>query len=200
MLKIVNEKGTLIDIKNVEATEQVLAKTYVKPEDCVLELGGRYGSVSCTINQILANKHHQVVIEPDERVWSALETNKTTNQCFFHIVKGCLSRHPLSVTNLTKANGYATSTIVDLSSSIPFVSLEEIYTTYQVPTFNVLVADCEGCLQQVLREFPEVLDPLRLFIFEADSPKTCDYEPIRKLLAEKGFTKIKEGFQNVWRK
>lgn len=199
MLRIVNEKDKLIDIKNVEATEQAFARTYIEPDDCVLELGARFGSVSCTINKILKNKTHQVVFEPDARVWDALEKNRDNNECFFHIVKGCLSKQPLSLTNLGKANGYATSTIVDLSSSIPFVSLDDLYKQYKIPTLNVLVADCEGCLQQVLSDFPEILDSLRLFIFEADSPTTCDYKVIRSLLQDKGFTKVKEGFQNVWK-
>jgi FkbM family methyltransferase len=200
MLRIVNEHGTLVDIQRIEVREQRLATKYIEPEDCVLELGARYGSVSCTINQILRNKSHQVVVEPDERVWDALETNRTTNACLFSIVKGFLSRTPQSLENLLKCNGYATSSVVDLSSSIPFCLLNEIQNHYSIPEFNVLIADCEGCLGRFLDEFPEILDSLRLFIFEKDSPSTCDYKRIQTWLVDKGFTPVENGFHSVWKK
>ena len=68
-----------VNIKKLEKQEQELAKQYVLEDDVVLELGARYGSVSCTINSKLNNKKNQVVVEPDDRVWDALERNKKTN-------------------------------------------------------------------------------------------------------------------------
>ena len=53
-----------------------MAKEYIKKDDVVLELGARYGSVFCVINSKLSNKNNQVSIEPDSRVWDALEKNK----------------------------------------------------------------------------------------------------------------------------
>ena len=45
-----------IDIDHVEKTEQDLANEYILENDVVLELGARYGSVSCVINSKLNNK------------------------------------------------------------------------------------------------------------------------------------------------
>lgn len=64
--------GNRIDINSIEKAEQDLAKKYILENDVVLELGARYGSVSCIINSKLNNKNNQVVVEPDERVWEAL--------------------------------------------------------------------------------------------------------------------------------
>jgi hypothetical protein len=56
-MKIINHKTT-------EHHEQFLANKLIQGNDCVLELGARYGTVSCTINNKLINKENQVVIEP----------------------------------------------------------------------------------------------------------------------------------------
>jgi precorrin-6B methylase 2 len=78
-IQIRNEHDEIIDISQIEINEQNQAKKYIEENDIVLELGARYGSVSCTINCKLSNKNNQVVVEPDQRVWEALEKNKTRN-------------------------------------------------------------------------------------------------------------------------
>ena len=72
-MDIRNEHGQTIDIANIEAHEQHLANKYIEENDVVFELGARYGSVSCIINSKLKYKTNQVVVQPDERVWEALE-------------------------------------------------------------------------------------------------------------------------------
>jgi hypothetical protein len=48
--------GNYIDTEHIEKPEQDLAKKYIKKNDIVLELGARYGTVSCIINSKLNNK------------------------------------------------------------------------------------------------------------------------------------------------
>ena len=74
-MKIYNEFNERVDYR-LEKQEQNLAKKYIKENDIVLELGARYGSVSCVINSKLSNKNNQVSVEPDSIVWEALEKNK----------------------------------------------------------------------------------------------------------------------------
>ena len=85
-MDIRDQSGNEVDIANLEIIEQKLAFLFVQENDCVLELGARYGSVSCIINSKLKCKTNQVVVEPDDRVWDALERNKIANKCEFHIV------------------------------------------------------------------------------------------------------------------
>ena len=93
---IYNEKDEIVDITKVENVEQEQAREYIKPDDVVLELGARYGSVSCLINKTLKNKNNQVVVETDCRVWDVLERNRDNNNCEFNIVKGFISNNKLS--------------------------------------------------------------------------------------------------------
>jgi len=195
---IVDLHGNLVNIEHIEKVEQDLANKYILEDDIVLELGARYGSVSCTINSKLKNKYNQVVVEPDERVWNALEKNKNSNNCEFNIVKGFISNKKLDLTNLDCClGGYGATFIENNNTLIPSYSLNEIKQKYKL-NFNVLVADCEGFLEVFFDENPDFYDNLRLLIFEEDYPDKCNYDKIKKKLIEKKFNKILEGHQNVW--
>jgi CO/xanthine dehydrogenase FAD-binding subunit len=65
-MNIIQLYGNKIDIEHIE-------KQYILENDIVLELG------ACVINSKLNNKKNQVVVEPNDRVWDALEKNKINN-------------------------------------------------------------------------------------------------------------------------
>ena len=197
-MTFINEKGEPVNIHSLEVAEQRLANKYIQENDVVLELGARYGSVSCIINSKLNNKNNQVVVEPDDRVWDALEKNKINNNCNFNIVKGFISNKKLDLTNLDcYYGGYGATFIESNDTKIPSYSLDEIKNKYNL-NFNVLVADCEGFLEVFFDENPNFYDNLRLIIFEADYTEKCNYNKIKNKLIEKKFNKILEGHQNVW--
>ena len=76
MNKIFDENFKLINTDIIENDEQQLAKEYLHKDDIVLEIGARYGSVSCIISQ---KTQKSVCVEPDERVWEILEHNKNVS-------------------------------------------------------------------------------------------------------------------------
>ena len=195
---ILDLNGNKVNTEKIEKPEQDLANQYISENDVVLELGARYGSVSCVINSKLNNKNNQVVVEPDNRVWNALEKNKTNNNCKFNIVKGFISNKKLDLKNLNVCHGgYGATFVENNNTKIPSYSLDEIKNKYNL-NFNVLVADCEGFLELFFDENPDFYDSLRLIIFEADYPEKCDYNKIKNKLTEKKFNKLLEGHQNVW--
>lgn len=198
-LEYYDEHGTKIKHLITERKEQILADKYIRPDDVVLELGARYGTVSCVINKKLKNKHNQVVVEPDDRVWKALEDNMERNDCDFHIIKGFISNKKLKLTDKEFWRGYGTSSEENATSKIPSYTLQEIQKKYKLK-FNVLVADCEGFLCQFLDENPGFLDQLRLVIFEKDNPKMCNYNEIKQSLKEKGFKQLVPLFREAWRR
>ena len=197
-MDIRDQYGNSIDIAIMEKQEQDLAQQYIEENDIVFELGARYGSVSCIINSKLKNKTNQIVVEPDNRVWEALERNKKANNCEFHIVKGFVSRRKLNLINIDNYHGgYGATFIIDETSTIPVYTMDEIMNNTNL-TFNVLVADCEGYLELFFFENPTLYDTLRLVIFEADYPQKCNYDIIRDTLKKKGFEEKLNGHQNVW--
>jgi FkbM family methyltransferase len=196
-MDIIDLHGNIVNTNEVEIYEQILVNKYILEDDVVLELGARYGSISCVINSKLNNKDNHIVVEPDTRVWDALEKNKKNNNCYFNIVKGFISNKKLNLTNLDVWDGYGARFIEDDNTQIPSYTLDEIKLKYN-KNFNVLVADCEGCLEMFFDENPNFYDNLRLIIFEADYPKKCNYAKIKNKLIEKKFNKILEGHQNIW--
>jgi FkbM family methyltransferase len=209
-----DEAGTRINTEKLENEEQVLARRYIRKSDTVLELGARYGTVSCIINKKLGDKTKQVSVEPDARVWPALERNRAAHNCEFGIVKGFVSGAKLGLTNTDKyMNGYAATAVADDSSDIPSYSLADIKAQYGIPRFSALVADCEGFLEQFFDENPEMYEELRLVLFERDYSDKCNYAKVEAALTAHGFKEekwedipgrptslrfLKYRFQNAW--
>tara|TARA_B100001094_G_C18191150_1_gene807320 strand:- start:244 stop:1383 length:1140 start_codon:yes stop_codon:yes gene_type:complete len=199
--KFLNEFNIPIDTSKMEVEDQQKAKTWISKNDIVLELGGRYGTVSHIINKKLNNPNNHVVVEPDERAWRCLENNRNSNSCKFHIVKGFISNEKLSLTNLNAwFGGYGSHSIKDNSSNTPNYTLADIKNKYNL-NFNTLFADCEGFLPTFLDENPDVLDSFYKIIFEADRIKDLPegiYDEVKKKLQSKGFTCRESGHFNVY--
>ncbi len=193
-----DEKGNIIRHQYVEAEEQTQAQLYIPSDACVLELGARYGTVSCIISKKLSNPHNLVVVEPDSRVWGALQSNMEINACNFHIVRGFVSKSTLGLIQPNN-DEYGTTAISVSDTDIPSYSLESIQSNYNLK-FDTLVADCEGFLEQFLDENPELYSQLRLVMFEKDYPIKCNYDRIMYQLHLHGFKQIVAGFHEVWRK
>lgn len=193
--KFKDENNNYIDTNKNEYEEQTLVHKYIKPTDVVLELGSRYGTVSCIINKKINNPNNQVSVEPDTRVHECLEKNMINNNYKFNIIKGFISKIPLELTNLNYCNGYATTSIPSNNSSISTYTLEEIESMYNLK-FNTLVADCEGFLE----ENPQLYQQLNLIIFEKDYDKKCNYKKIINNLKQNNFKNLVSGCNDVWSK
>jgi FkbM family methyltransferase len=191
---VYDEHRSLID-KTQEYPEQCLSYKYINPESTVLELGARYGSVSCVINKKLQDKTKQVSVEPDPSVWQALENNIQANGCSIHLHKGFVSKTPRALIH----NGYATRTIPSENSYLTSSSVEYLQEKHGL-TFDTLVADCEGFLETFFDEHPFLYEQLHTVIFEADFPNKCNYDKIRSQLKQHGFRELIHGFQNVYKK
>jgi FkbM family methyltransferase len=194
-----DENNKIIDHTLVETVEQKYASEYIHEDDVVLELGARYGMASCSINQKLKNKKNQVVIEPDDRIWEALEKNRNINNCDFEIIKGFVSNYKLTLVDKDAFGGFGTTAMFDSTSTIPHYTMNEIYSKFNLK-FNVLFADCEGFLEIFLDENPNLLTTCRLMIFEQDCPYKCNYDKIKHNLLQHGFKQIVDGFHQVWLK
>uniref|UniRef100_A0A6C0IAS5 Methyltransferase FkbM domain-containing protein n=1 Tax=viral metagenome TaxID=1070528 RepID=A0A6C0IAS5_9ZZZZ len=192
----VNEYGQIIPHQQLEITEQRQADTYINNEHIVLELGARYGTVSCIINKKTSKL---VSVEPDERVHAALEYNMVSNGCYFNIIKGVISRTIMNLVAKDSYAGYGTISVKSDSSTIKSFTLEEIEETYSLH-FNALVADCEGFLEQFFDKNPKLYCQLKLVIFEKDNCNTCNYDKIINNLRNNNFEQIEDGTHQVWHK
>jgi FkbM family methyltransferase len=209
-----DENNKIIDNEKYEKTEQEIARKYITENDVVLELGARYGTVSCEINKKLKNKKAHVAVEPDDDVIDSLIKNRDVNNCEFHILHGVISNSPLKLFKIRKEleldpavrneKDYSASTVERNDINLEGVN-SKTYTLKEVTEmfdlkFNVLVVDCEGCLEKFYNENKDFFRDLRMITYEKDQADVCDYNVIEKALLEYGFIKQVEGFHEVWDK
>lgn len=181
-----NEKNEKINHKIEEFEEQRIAYKFINKDDIVLELGGRYGSVSVVINKIVNNKNQHVVVDPDINIIPSLEKNRDLNNCNFTIL-------PKFISNKNKKivyDGYGTRIEDNIDSNTDNNQSQISYNQFKEEfpqKFNVLVADCEGCLYDFLEIMGDDFNNLTKVIYEADQPHLCDYNKVKEKLLNAGF-------------
>lgn len=181
----VDENGDTINHHWLERNEQIIAHKYVPRDAAVLELGARYGTVSCVINSILNDAKRHVVVDPDTSIIPALKSNRSSHGAQFHIFNGVVSRKPLYL----QQESYCTYTVSNGTTPVSSLTIEELEKVYGM-TFNCLVADCEGFMEQFVRENLEFVRRLDTIIYEEDCPEKCDYYYVYDTLKHYGFTCI----------
>ena len=182
--KFYDENNELIDHKRLEWVEQEQAKKYIDENDKVLELGARYGTVSCLVNRKLKNKKDHYVVEPDKKVWSSLEKNKKINNSEFTIIKGVIGEKNMKI----EGQGYSTRSVPSDNPEIELYSIPNV-------KFNTLIVDCEGCFENFYNENKDFVKGLKKIMYETDEPEKCDYNYIKNDLLSEGF-KIVENHNN----
>jgi hypothetical protein len=188
-MTFINSTGGQIDI-NFEQDEIYLVRKYLPKNATVLELGARYGTVSCEISKILENPSLHVAVEPDISVIESLQQNKTANGGMFHIYNGVISKNTYELKKLDCCE-YGNYTILSDNPTTQNKTFKELETCYAM-NFDTLVADCEGFLPIFIEENPEILDKFRCIIYEKDGIpfNLKKYTELDELFIKKGFTMI----------
>jgi FkbM family methyltransferase len=186
--KYYDENDKLINHFEFEIDEQLDAITYLTSDDVVLELGGRYGTVSVTISHIQNNSGNLVVIEPDTRIINSLIKNKELNRANFTILNKYISNKSKKMIT----DGYGTRMVNNDSEneSNNMITYEEFKREYPLK-FNVLVADCESCLCDFIKDMGNDINNYNKILLEADFKDLCDYNKLIESLKSIGFKIVK---------
>jgi FkbM family methyltransferase len=164
-----------------ELSEQHMAIRYVQEDDIVLELGGNIGRNSCIIATILKDDKNLVVLECSDEISQQLKHNRDKNHFNFSIEDSALSKIPLY------QYGWDTSSekVNENWTPVKTISIEELRNKYNLK-FNILVADCEGALYNILRDMPELLDGIDTVIIENDFPTKEQMDYVHNKFLERG--------------
>lgn len=212
-MSFINREGNPVDT-SYEAEEQFLVRTYLPKDAHVLELGARYGTVSCVISEVLDDPTCHVAVEPDNSVINALEINKRTHDAKFRIFEGVVSKKKYELGFIDSKFDfyeYGTYTKESENPTVQSKTLEELEDTYDVQ-FDCVVADCEGFFCTFVDENRERIKNMRVLIYEQDGIPWVDYmEKYKKLdesLTSMGFVRVhtiphpkyenNPHFHNVW--
>ena len=188
----------------IEFIEHEFVRKYVLADDQVLETGGRFGTTSCEIASKQKNSGKLIVVEPDSSVWDSLIENRHNHFCNFFLLKGTIGNSSVVVTDSVS---YATRAKKQLhhQASINdknYFNLEEIQKITNVQ-LNVLLIDCEGCIQYMFegeKDLGQSLKNIRLILLEGDMAigeveckENCvDYSEWQKKFESIGFAVIEK--------
>jgi FkbM family methyltransferase len=192
-----DEHMNIIDTKNIEDVEQNDAFNYIYKDDIVLELGGRYGTVSTIINNKLDNKKNHVVIEPDSSVIESLKINRKNHKCHFEIFNGIISNKKNIKLNNHGYGSFITEIHNNETSNIQIISYENFLKIYNL-NFNTLVVDCEGCFLEFIIIIGDNISKYNKIFLEKDYPDKCNYNEIEKILYKYNFVKYRDGFHSIY--
>ena len=197
-----------------EKEEQFLVRTYLPKDACVLELGARYGTVSCVISEVLEDPTKHVAVEPDPSVIEALTKNRDENGGKFHIFNGIVSEHGCELKFIDPKfdfHEYGTYTKPSENPNVENKTLHDIEKIYDMK-FDAVVADCEGFFYDFVKENIDFIKSARLLIYEQDGIPWGEmikkYEELDEILTTCSFTRVhtiphpkyenNQNFHNVW--
>lgn len=173
---------------NVELPEQLMAVKHIEPNNVVLELGGSIGRNSCVINSILNTKTNHVVIEPSTKELSILQQNRDSNNFGFFIENSAISKHPLyQGTGALEWHTFTSPSSNTFPVSVNTIDYNTLVEKYKL-TFDTLVIDNEGNFVDMLKDFPTILDNIKLLIIEHDFNTEDDLCYFKKTMTQSGFS------------
>lgn len=176
-----------------EDEEQKLLVEVLKKGDNVLQLGGNIGRSCITANK--AEKlSNNVCVEPNNKVFSILEKNVKTHKVPATLINGVITKNCKDLLlNESGIDGGASSLYTSNSDNIPKQKVQCKSLDQIKPTggFNVLFADCEGCLPDFLKEFGDELKEshnLHSIIYEKDVHENVSYDIVDEYIKNNNFT------------
>jgi len=189
-----------------EYPEQIMAVSYIKPNNYVLEIGGNIGRNSMVIAKLLNDQTNLVTLESDSTIAAQLTHNRDNNKLTFNIENSALSARKLiqlgwdTIPSDILLPGY---------KHVSNISFDEIEKKYN-KTFDTLVADCEGALYYILQDFSTMLTNINTIIMENDYKDINQKNKVDEIIKANGFKRVYkeaggwgpcyEFFFEVWKK
>ena len=169
-----------------ELPEQLMAMTYIKDTDTVLEIGGNIGRNSLIIASILDDDKRFVVLDSCPLYARQLEQNRDDNYFNFSVEASALSKVPL----IQKGWETFISEIIPQGyTKVNTITFPELKDKYSL-SFNVLVADCEGALYQILKDEPDLLETVETIVIENDFTDIRKKEYVHNKFLDDGFNLV----------
>ena len=177
---------------NMEIPEMLMSINYLSGNEKVLELGSNIGRNTFIIASILNSNGNSnfVTLECNPMIYNQLIINKQNNKFNFFTENCALSSKYV----FSKGWDTITKDTPEVPSgyiSVKTITFTELLNKYKI-NFDTLVLDCEGSFYYILKDFPEILDNIKLIITENDYHVVDHLNYVTDIL-------LKKGFKNVYR-
>lgn len=204
----VDENGRPVVRQGCLQRKASLVMDHVPVGASVLEMAARYGVVTCAIARKVGPKGRVVSVEPDQRVWAALERNLKKFCPEVALFKGAVSGTPLYF-KADKTNGLLSHTVSNNTADpsvvkIDTVRVEDLQRQHGL-TFDTVWADCQGCFRGFVAEEKDALaqGTISHVVLEEDDSSSLgddqyaftekqrkDYEPVELAMKNAGFSEL----------
>lgn len=188
-----------------EKEEATNLTRFLKPGDCILELGACLGYVSCLANKMLKDSQNHVVLEANPSLIHYIAKNREVNGCGFHIENSIVSKQ--------KSNTFYIHDLIVGGSQkrktphkieVRGVSIPQLEKKYKL-SFNVLVMDIEGGELEFLRNHKDDLRGIERVFMEvhpfAGILTLKEAEECEEILRSLMFTMVlQDGNYQIWQK
>ena len=160
--KLHDLKDNLITNKDYEVYEQILLYKYLEKKDSVLQLGANIGTSCILVDKVI--KGNNICVEPNLGLIPILKKNKEFNKAKFVIIDGIISKKKgMMLVESDDENKYGSFISKNEGKLVKNYDFNELNKKYK---FNVLFADCEGCLEGFFDEYPDSIKSFDKIIFE----------------------------------
>jgi hypothetical protein len=149
-----------------EFPEQLMALKFIHPDAKVLEIGGNIGRNTLIINSIIDDSKNLVTLESDAHNAKVLEYNLKVNGFDSYVEPTALSKIPL-IQKHWDTKPLEGTEIPEGWVKCNTINYEDFMKKYNI-NFDTLVADCEGALYHILKDYPMLLDGINLVLIEND--------------------------------
>lgn len=195
---VLNEHGQEAWPCHIEYNSRASVRKWLPSNATVLEIGARYGSVSCVIASMQHQSGQVVSVEADPTVWEALDKNLKTYACNVNVLKGVVGTTPV-ISKVLGNGGYGSRTAPASEAAksgqqvVPAYPLEQVEETFKMQ-FDTLIVDCEGCLPTLLRENPKLVRQVKMIMAEAhsDVPGDAEEQSVAELQSKFGFQLVEQ--------
>ena len=146
---------------------------YVPVGSTALELGARYGTVSCALSKRQNYSGLRVSVEPDPSAFAAMDTNARAHGCDGLNARGLVGQAAMCNTR----KGYANRAVPcsPSAAAVPTFSVSSLARQLSTRVgrqvfFDTVVIDCENCTRALLRDERAFFEDPRLttILYEAD--------------------------------
>jgi FkbM family methyltransferase len=165
--KLILNKGSWLK----ELPEQKMILKFLPKNSKILEFGGNIGRASLISNSIINDKTQHLVLESNKTIVRSLRKNKQLNNSQFQILNAALSNKPMIYKHW---NTQQSDVILKDWKKVNIVNLDYIKNSYNIP-FNTIIADCEGAFVNILKDFPEILNGIKMIFIEHDFNTNEDF-------------------------
>ena len=145
-----------------ELPEQEMIFKHIKPDNKILELGPNIGRSSLIANSLLRDKTQHLCVETIRESCKKLKENRDINKLKFQIFEGGISNDNL-YQNRWRASNIKQEGGIQVNTK-PYNYVKNKFNI----NFDTIIADCEGCIIQLLKENEYILNEIKLIIIEHD--------------------------------